>query len=144
MRTLDDIVSSSIRPQRFSATLIVVFSAAALLLAAIGVYGVMAYTVGSRTQEFAIRIAHGAGRGDILKLVLGGAASMAGLGVAAGLVAAWFLRQIIEKLLYGVSAEDWTTYVTVAVILTAVALAASALPALRATRVDPMVALRGD
>ena len=68
---------------------------------------------------------------------------MAGLGVAAGLVAAWFLRQIIEKLLYGVSAEDWTTYVTVAVILTAVALAASALPALRATRVDPMVALRG-
>lgn len=69
---------------------------------------------------------------------------MAGLGVAAGLVAAWFLRQVIEKLLYGVSGEDWTTYVTVAVILTAVALAASALPALRATRVDPMVALRGD
>ena len=144
VRTLDDIVSSSIRPQRFSTTLIVLFSGAALLLAAIGVYGVMAYTVGSRTQEFAIRIAHGAGRGDILKLVLGGAASMAGLGVAAGLVAAWFLRQVIEKLLYGVSGEDWTTYVTVAVILTAVALAASALPALRATRVDPMVALRGD
>jgi putative ABC transport system permease protein len=144
VRTLDDIVSSSIRPQRFSTALIVLFSGAALLLAAIGVYGVMAYTVGSRTQEFAIRIAHGASRVDILKLVLGGAASMAGLGVAAGLVAAWFLRQLIEKLLYGVSPGDSTTYVTVAVILTGVARVASALPALRATRVDPMVALRGD
>ena len=144
VRTLDDIVSSSIRPQRFSTALIVLFSGAALLLAAIGVYGVMAYTVGSRTQEFAIRIAHGASRVDILKLVLGGAASMAGFGVAAGLVAAWFLRQVIEKLLYGVSPGDSTTYVTVAVILTGVAMAASALPALRATRVDPMVALRGE
>ena len=144
VRTLDDIVSSSIRPQRFSATLIVLFSVAALLLAAIGVYGVMAYTVGSRTQEFAIRIAHGASRADILKLVLGGAASMAGLGVVGGLVAAWFLRRVIENLLFGVSPADSATYVTVAAVLTAVALAASAIPALRATRVDPMVALRGE
>jgi putative ABC transport system permease protein len=83
-------------------------------------------------------------RPDILKLVLGGAASMAGLVVASGLVAAWFLRQLIEKLLFGVSAEDVMTYMTVALVLTTVALAASALPALRATRVDPMVALRGD
>jgi predicted permease len=144
VRTLDDIVSSSIRPQRFSATLIVLFSVAALLLAAIGVYGVMAYTVGSRTQEFAIRVAHGASRADILKLVLGGAATMAGLGVVGGLVAAWFLGRVIENLLFGVSPGDSTTYVTVAAVLTAVALAASAIPALRATRVDPMVALRGE
>jgi putative ABC transport system permease protein len=104
----------------------------------------MAHTVGSRTQEFAIRIAHGANRTDILKLVLGGAASMAGLGVLGGLVAAWFLRQVIEKLLFGVSPADSTTYVLVAAVLTAAALAASAIPALRATRVDPMVALRGE
>jgi putative ABC transport system permease protein len=143
VRRLDDIVSRSISPQRFSAVLIVLFGAAALLLAAIGVYGVMAYTVGLRSREFAIRIAHGAARRDILRLVLTGAATLTGIGVAVGLVAAWLLRRTIESLLFGVTPEDRLTYALVGLLLASVAMIASAVPAFRATRVDPMAALRG-
>jgi putative ABC transport system permease protein len=142
VRRLDDVVSATIRPQRFSAVLIAMFSGAALLLAAIGVYGVVSYTVRLRTQEFAIRIAHGASRSDILRLVLRGAISMAAAGVAAGLVAAWLLRQLVAKLLFGIAADDLATYGAVAVLLALLTVAASIIPALRATRVNPLVALR--
>ncbi len=144
VRFMDDVVSGSIRPQRFSTVLIALFSSAALLLAAIGVYGVMSYTVGLRTREFAIRVAHGAGRSDILRLVLAGAATMAGLGVVVGLVVSYLLRRTIENMLYGVSPHDIPTYVSVGVLLALVAMIASAVPAARATRVDPMTALRAE
>jgi putative ABC transport system permease protein len=142
VRTLDDVVSASIRPQRFSATLIGLFSVAALVLAAVGVYGVMSYTVRLRTQELAIRIAHGATWTDILSLVLRGALTMAAIGIGAGIAGAWLLRQLLAKLLFGVSANDGATYAVVALLLSTVAILASTIPALRATRVDPLVALR--
>ena len=124
--------------------LIGLFSAAALLLAAVGIYSVMAYTVGLRTQEFAIRIAHGARRSDIMRLVLRGAFVMSAGGIAGGLIAAWLMRRFVDSLLFGVTAADTATYAGVAVVLAAAALAASAIPALRATRVDPLTALRAE
>ena len=144
VRRLDDVVDGSIRPQRFSTTLIAIFSGAALLLAAVGVYGVMSYTVGLRRREFAIRVAHGARHRDILRLVVGGAASLAIAGVMAGLAAAWLMRRTMDNLLFGVTSEDRLTYLATAGLLIAVALAASAIPALRAARVDPAVALRAE
>jgi putative ABC transport system permease protein len=144
VRTLDDVVETTVRRQRFSTTLIGVFGAAALLLAAVGVYGVIAYTVGLRRQEFAIRIAHGARPADIARLVLGGAAGLAVTGIALGAAGAWLLRGLLETVLFDVSPSDGATYAGMAALLAAVALAASAIPALRATRVDPIQALRGD
>jgi putative ABC transport system permease protein len=144
VRTLEDIVSATVRPQRFSTTLIGVFGVAALLLAAIGVYSVMASAVGLRRQEFAIRVAHGARRADILTLVLRGAAGMSLAGIAAGGTVAWLLRRLMEGLLFGVSTEDRATYVAVTGLLALVALVATAVPALRAATSDPIVALRGE
>src|SRR5262249_27921999 len=140
VRALDDIVNGSIRSQRFSATLIALFSAAALLLAAIGVYAVIAHSVGLRSQEFAIRVAHGADRSDILSLVLRGAVWMSLAGVGCGIVAAWLMRGVLDRLLFGIAPNDPATYAAVAATLTAVALLASAIPALRATRVSPLQA----
>jgi putative ABC transport system permease protein len=144
VQTLGEIVATTVRSQRFSTTLIGLFGAAALLLAAVGVYSVMAYTVGLRRQEFAIRVAHGASRSDILGLVLRGAAGMSLAGIAVGAVAAWALRRAMENLLFGVTPEDRLTYVAGTALLALVSLAASAVPALRAARTDPLVALRGD
>jgi putative ABC transport system permease protein len=144
VRTLEDIVDATVRPQRFSTTLIGVFGVAALLLAAVGVYSVMAFTVGLRRQEFAIRVAHGARRADILMLVLRSAAAMSLAGIAAGGSLAWLLRRAMEGLLFGVTAEDRTTYLAVTFVLALVALAASAVPALRAARRDPIAALKGE
>ena len=144
VRTLEDIVAATVRPQRFSTTLIGVFGVAALLLAAVGVYSVMASTVGLRRQEFAIRVAHGARRADILTLVLRSAAGMSLAGIAAGGILAWLLRRLMEDLLFGVTAEDRATYLAVTGLLALVALVASAVPALRAARSDPIVALKGE
>ncbi|MBA2306339.1 MAG: ABC transporter permease [Acidobacteria bacterium] len=144
VRTLEELVGVTVRPQKFSVTLIGAFGGAALLLAAIGVYGVIAYTVGLRRQEFAIRVAHGARAPDILRLVLRGAAGMALAGIAIGVAAAWLMRSVVQNLLFDVSGEDPATYAVVAVVLGATALAASAIPAFRATRVDPVEALRGN
>jgi predicted permease len=144
VRTLEELVETTVRPQRFSTTLIGAFGAAALLLAAVGVYGVIAYTVGLRRQEFAIRVAHGARPADIARLVLGNAAGMALAGIAIGAAAAWLLRGLLQALLFEVSAADAGTYAGMAAVLATVALAASAIPALRATRVDPITALRGE
>ena len=142
VRTLEEVVDTTVRPQRFSTALIGTFGAAALLLSAIGLYGVIAYTVGLRRQEFAIRVAHGASARDILGLVLQGAARMSLIGIVIGLVAAWLLRGVLQSLLFNVSSADPMTYGVVAAVLTVTTLLASAVPALRATRVDPAEALR--
>jgi putative ABC transport system permease protein len=144
VRTLDEVVASTVTSQRFSTALIVVFGLAALLLAAVGAYGVIAYTVGLRRHEFAIRVAHGAGPWDLLALVLRGAAAMAFAGIAIGALGAWVWRGVVERMLFEVSNADPLTYALVAMLLATAALTASAVPALRAIRVDPAEALRGD
>ena len=144
VRTLEALVDGTTRGQKFSTALIGVFGAAALLLAAVGVYGVMAYTVGLRRQEFAIRVVHGAQRSDIMGLVLRGSAVTAACGITIGLAAAWLLRGMLRGLLFNVSGADAFTYVSVALVLGVSAMMASAIPAWRRTRVDPANALRGE
>jgi putative ABC transport system permease protein len=120
------------------------FALLALSIAAVGIYGVTAHLVGQRTREFAIRIALGAARSDVVRLVLRDGAAMAIAGVGVGLASAAALTRLIASLLFGVSAHDPITVAGVAAVLTLVALLACYLPARRATRVDPMVALRVD
>jgi ABC-type antimicrobial peptide transport system permease subunit len=119
-----------------------VFAALALGLACIGIYGVISYLVGQRTQEIGIRLALGAKRLDVLRLILGEGMKMAALGLLIGIVAALGLTRLMAKLLFGVSATDPLTFAAVAALLAIVALAACYIPARRAMRVDPMVALR--
>ena len=118
------------------------FAALALLLASIGIYGVISYVVGERTQEIGIRVALGAGRSDIIGLVLSGAGKLSVIGIGIGLLLALGLTRLMASLLYGVGPNDPITFIAVPAILIAVALLASYLPARRASRVDPMVALR--
>jgi predicted permease len=136
------VVSDSIAAQRFTMILLGVFAALALLLSAVGIFGVISYVTGQRTQEIGIRVAMGAQRGDVLRLVLGHGMRVALLGVAIGLAAALGLTRLIASQLYGVSANDPLTFAGVAALLTLVALSACYIPARRAMRVDPMVALR--
>jgi putative ABC transport system permease protein len=142
IRTMEEIVSESIARQRFSMLLLGIFAAVALVLAAVGIYGVMAYTITQRTREFGIRMALGAGRGDVLKLAVGGALKLILTGVVIGLVAAFILTRVMSSLLFGVSATDPSTYIIISLVLVCVALLASYIPARRATKVDPMIALR--
>jgi predicted permease len=142
-KTMDDIVyNQSVLEQRFSMILLGVFAAVALLLASIGIYGVLSYIVGQRTQEIGIRMALGAQQTHVLRSVLGQGALMALFGVAAGLAAALGLTRLMAGLLYGVSAIDPLTFCAVAILLMVVAIAACYIPAWRAMRVDPIVALR--
>ncbi|MGB2656555.1 MAG: ABC transporter permease [Candidatus Acidiferrum sp.] len=140
--TMDHIVSQSLAARRFAMILLAVFAGLALLLSSIGIYGVISYVVGQRTREIGIRMALGAQRSDVLKIVLGEAASLAVIGVVIGLVAAAGLTRLMAKIIYGVSSTDPLTFSLVAIVLTLVALAACYIPARRAMRVDPMVALR--
>ena len=140
--TLESYVDRSVARRRFSTVLLMAFGVIALALAAIGVYGVMSYTVAERTREIGIRVALGAGRRDILKLVVGQASVLLIAGLAAGLAGAFALTRVMEELLFGVSATDTVIFLTVPVALAAIALFASYIPALRATKVDPMIALR--
>jgi predicted permease len=140
--TMDSIISRSLAARRFAMILLAVFAALALLLSSIGIYGVISYVVGQRTHEIGIRIALGAQRSDVMKIVLGQGARLALIGVAIGLAAAAGLTRLMTTILYGVSATDPLTFAAVAVVLTLVALAACYLPARRAMNVDPMVALR--
>jgi len=138
----DDLISRSLSERRFSMVLLGIFAALALVLSSIGIYGVLSYLVGQRTHEIGIRIALGAQRRDVLKLVLGEGTKTALIGVAIGLIAALGLTRLMASLLYGISATDPLTFLAVALVLTSVALAACYIPARRATRVDPIIALR--
>jgi predicted permease len=140
--TMDHIVSQSLAARRFAMILLAVFAALALLLSSIGIYGVISYIAGQRTHEIGIRIALGAQRRDVLTIVLGQAARLAVIGVVIGLAAASGLTRLMSKIIYGVSSTDPLTFALVAIVLTLVALAACYIPARRAMRVDPMVALR--
>jgi predicted permease len=141
-QSMDEIVASSIADRRFSMILLVVFATLALLLASIGIYGVISYVVGQRTHEIGIRMALGARQLDILRLVLSGAGRLAIIGVVVGLVCALGLTRLMANLLYGVGPNDPLTFIAVPALLISVALLASYLPARRATRIDPTVALR--
>jgi predicted permease len=136
------VVSDSIASQRFAMILLGVFAALALVLSAVGIFGVISYVTGQRTQEIGIRMALGAQRSDVLRLVLGHGMRVALLGVAIGLAAALALTRLLASQLYGVSAKDPLTFAGVAALLTLVALAACYIPARRAMRVDPIMALR--
>ena len=140
--TFQDVFSASLAARRFNLLLVGFFAGTALLLASVGIYGVMAYWVERRTREIGVRMALGAVPGDVLRLVIGhGAWTILG-GVAAGLAGAFVLTRTMQSLLFGVSAADPVTFAGVALLLALIALLASYIPALRATRVDPMVALR--
>jgi putative ABC transport system permease protein len=140
--TMEEILTSSVAPRRFNMLLIGCFAAIALALAAVGIYGVISYTVSQRTHEIGIRVALGAQGSDVLKLVVGQGMTLALAGVGLGLAAAAGLTRLMASLLFGVSPTDTPTFAAIAILLTAVAFAACVLPARRATRVDPMVALR--
>jgi putative ABC transport system permease protein len=140
--TMDQIFSESVAGQRFNTLLLGIFASLALVLAMIGVFGVISYSIAQRTHEIGIRIALGAQRSDVLKLVIGQGLILALLGVAIGSAGAFALTRLITGLLYGVSPTDVTTFVLVALIVTTVALLACYVPARRATKVDPLVALR--
>ena len=142
VQTMDSIISGSLASRRFSMILLAVFAVLALVLASVGIYGVISYVVGQRANEIGIRMALGAQRRDILRLILGGGGKLAGFGVAIGLAAALGLTRLMASLLYGVRASDPLTFVGVAILLTLVAIAACYIPARRAAKVDPMTALR--
>ncbi len=140
--TLDGLPSRSVSPRRFSAVLIVILAGLALVLSAVGIYGVMSYTVGQRTQEIGVRMAMGAEPRDMLALILGRGAKLALIGITVGVLGALALTRFLSSLLFGVAPKDPLTFAGVALLLFGVALAACYFPARRAMRVDPMVALR--
>ena len=144
MATMGDLVLSSVAQPRFSMSLLAIFAALALLLAAVGIYGVISYSVSQRTHEIGLRMALGAETGDVLKLIVRHGLFLASLGIGIGLVGAFLVTRLMESLLYGVAALDVTTFAFVAVLLGVVALLATTVPALRAARVDPMVSLRSE
>ena len=142
IRTMEQVLSESTARQNFNALLLAIFAGLALLLAAIGIYGLMSYAVEQRLQELGIRMALGAGGGDMLKLVLGQGMVLTSIGAVLGLAAAFGLTRLLASLLFGVKATDPLTYVGVALTLSAVGMAACFIPALRATKIDPVIALR--
>jgi len=142
IRSMDQVISQSTARQNFNMLLLSIFAGLALVLAAIGIYGLMSYSVEQRTQELGIRMALGADRGDMLKLVARQGMLLSGIGVVVGLAVSLGLNRLLANLLFGVKSTDPLTYAVVAVILVLVALLATYIPARRATQIDPLVALR--
>jgi putative ABC transport system permease protein len=141
-QTMNEVIAGTLASQRFSMILLDAFAAAALLLASVGLYGVISYLVGQRTQEIGVRLALGAQRRDVARLVVSQGMKMALSGVALGLLASLGLTRLLAEMLYGVSATDPATFAVITSLLVMVALLACYLPARRATKVDPLVALR--
>jgi putative ABC transport system permease protein len=142
VRTMRQVVSLSIGVRRFNTLLLGLFALLALILALVGIYGVISYSVSQRTHEIGIRMALGAERSDVLKMVVGQGLKLALVGVAIGIVGALALTQFLSSLLYGVKPTDPLTFIAVSLILIVVALLACYIPARRASKVDPMIALR--
>jgi putative ABC transport system permease protein len=142
VRTMEQVLSASVSQPKFHTLLIGVFAVTALLLAAVGIYGVISYSVTQRTHEFGIRMALGARQASIIKMVVGQGLRLALIGTGIGLVGAYFATEVLTSLLFGVSATDPLTFISISLFLTGVALFASYVPARRATKVDPMIALR--
>ncbi len=140
--TLDQVLETSFAARRLSMILLGIFAGLALVLACVGIYGVISYLVGQRTHEIGVRVALGAQREDVLRLILGHGVRMALAGIGVGLIGAFALTRLMSRMLYGVSATDPLTFAGVAILLCGVALAACYIPARRAMKVDPMVALR--
>ncbi len=144
LEPLDEIVLRSVADRRFTMIVLSSFALLALLLAAIGIYGVLGYAVAERTREIGIRIALGATTDNVLRTVVGQGMTLAMAGVVVGLLGAWLLTRLLASLLFGVETTDAATFVLVPVVLAVVALRSSALPAYRATRIDPVAALRAE
>jgi ABC-type antimicrobial peptide transport system permease subunit len=142
VKTMDDLIEQSVGQRKLSMMLLSLFSGIALVLASIGIYGVMSYSVTQRSRELGVRIALGARQSDVLRLVLRQGMSLALIGIAIGVGAALLLTRLIQSQLFGVGASDPLTFVAVAVLLGGTALIANLVPALRAMRVDPAVVLR--
>jgi len=144
VRMFEDVIADSVAPRRLSVILLGVFAGVAVLLASVGIYGVMSFLVVQRTQEIGVRMALGAQRSDVMKLILGRSLKLISAGAAIGLVVTLMSTSTLQALLYNVSAFDTPTFVLVTIFLGAVALAASYLPAMRATKADPMAALHAE
>jgi len=139
---LGQVIGDATARQNFQMLLLVIFSSIALLLAAIGIYGVMSHAVQQRSHEIGIRLSLGAGTGDVLRMIVGQGMRLVVIGVAAGIAAAIGLTRFLTGLLFGIKPTDPVTYITVAALLSAVAFIATYIPARRATKVDPIIALR--
>ncbi len=142
VRTMDQIRAESVAPERLNLTLFSIFAGIALVLAIVGIYGVMSYTVTQRTHEIGIRMAIGAQQRDVFKMVMGQGMMLALIGIGIGLVGAFALTRLMATMLFGVTATDPATFAVIAILLTAVAVLACYLPGRRATKVDPVVSLR--
>jgi putative ABC transport system permease protein len=142
IRTAEELMNTSRAQPRFTMILLGIFSATALILAVIGIYGVLAYSVAQRRQELGIRLALGAEQSSILRLVVGQGLRLALIGIAVGVIAALVLTRLMTSILFQVSAHDVTTFIFVPLVFLVIALLASYLPARRATKVDPLEALR--
>ena len=144
VRTMEEVVGTALATPRFTSVLLSIFAALALTLSAIGIYGVLSYLVSRRTREIGIRVAIGARRVDVIRMVLGSGVSLALVGIAGGIALAFGITRLLRGLLHGVTPADPATFATVAVLLTVVAFVASAVPAWRASRVDPVLALKSE
>ena len=142
VRTMDEVMAKAVSQRRFSMVLLGVFASIALALSAVGIYGVMAYSVSQRTHEIGVRMALGAQPGDVLRMVIAQGLILIFSGMAAGLAGAFIVTRFLSGLLFNVSPRDPVTFIGITLLLAAVALLACYVPARRATKVDPMIALR--
>jgi putative ABC transport system permease protein len=139
---MDEIRAESVAPERLNLTLLSIFAGIALVLAVVGIYGVMSYSVTQRTHEIGIRMAIGAQPADVFRMVLSQGMMLAAIGVAIGLISAFLLTRLMRTMLFGIEPTDPVTFASIAILLSAVALIACYIPGRRATKVDPVVSLR--